>query len=348
MIERIVSFSIQWRILIVMLAIGLVALGIYSALELPIDAVPDITTNQVQINAVAPSFTPLEMERYVTFPIELAMAGLPEQEDVRSLSKFGLSQVTVTFKEGVDIYWARQLVLERLIAAEKDLPAGITPELAPISTGLGEIYQFTVEAYPDAAHNYSLMELRTILDWFIKPRLRSVPGVIEVNSFGGQEKQYQVMVDPKRLVSYGLSLAQVIEALEKNNSNAGGAYLERGGEQQLLRGVGLIRNERDIENIVVASREGTPVYVRNIGDVSLGAEVRQGAATRDGRGETVMGIAMMLKGENSRVVAQRIDQRLKEIAGSLPDGVRINPFYSRSDLVDRTIKTAATNLVEGG
>ncbi|RPI29006.1 MAG: efflux RND transporter permease subunit [Acidobacteria bacterium] len=348
MIERIINFSIQWRLLVVVVAIGLVGLGVYSALNLPIDAVPDITTNQVQINALAPAFTPLEMEKYVTFPIEVAMTGLPETEDVRSLSKFGLSQITVTFKEGVDIYWARQLVLERLISAEKELPAGISPELGPISTGLGEIYQFTVEADPEAAHKYSLMELRTLLDWFIKPQLRTVPGVIEVNSFGGHEKQYQVLVDPNRLVSFGLSLSNVIEALDKNNSNAGGAYIEHGGEQQLLRSVGLIQDQRDVENIVVASHEGTPIFVRDIGEVGLGTEVRQGAATRDGKGETVMGMAMMLKGENSRSVAQLVDARLKEIAKALPPGVSVNPYYNRSELVDRTVRTAALNLIEGG
>ena len=348
MIERIVNFSIQWRVLVVLLAVALAGFGLYSAANLPIDAVPDITTNQVQINAVAPSFTPLEMEKYVTFPVELAMAGLPDTEDVRSLSKFGLSQVTVTFKEGVNIYFARQLVLERLIAAEKELPAGITPEIAPVSTGLGEIYQFTVENAPGSPQKRSLMELRTVLDWFIKPQLRTVPGVIEVNSFGGEEKQYQVLVDPNKLVSHGLSLAHVIEALEKNNSNAGGAYIEHAGEQQLLRGVGLIQNERDIENIVVASHQGTPIFVRNIGEVGLGAQVRQGAATRDGKGETVMGMAMMLKGENSRAVAERVERKLQETAKALPPGVVVSPFYSRSDLVDRTVKTAVKNLVEGG
>ncbi|HOQ44993.1 MAG TPA: CusA/CzcA family heavy metal efflux RND transporter [Bryobacteraceae bacterium] len=348
MIERIVSFSIEWRALVVLVACAIAGFGLYSAADLPIDAVPDITSNQVQINAVAPSFTPLEMEQYVTFPIELSMAGLPGMESVRSLSKFGLSQVTVTFKDDVDIYFARQLVLERLIAAEKELPAGITPEIAPVSTGLGEIYQFTVENAPDAPQQRSLMELRTILDWFIKPQLRTVPGVIEVNSFGGEEKQYQVLVDPNKLVSYGISLAQVIEALEKNNANAGGAYIEHAGEQQLLRGVGLIQNERDIENIVVASRQGTPIFVRNIGEVSLGAQVRQGAATRDGKGETVMGMAMMLKGENSRAVAERVEQKLKETAKALPPGVVVSPFYNRRDLVDRTVATAVGNLVEGG
>jgi cobalt-zinc-cadmium resistance protein CzcA len=348
MIERIVRFSIQWRVLVVLLALMLVGGGIYAALDLPIDAVPDITPNQVQINSVAPAFTPLEMEKYVTFPVEVAMGGLPKTDEVRSLSKFGLSQVTVTFKDDVDIYWARQVVLERLLAAGEDLPPGITPEMAPISTGLGEVYQFTVEADENSPQRYSLMDLRTTLDWFIKPQLRTVPGVIEVNSFGGLEKQYQVLVDPNKLVSYGLTLRQVIEALGRNNSNAGGAYLEQAGEQQLLRGVGLIQSIRDIENIVVASHQGTPVYIRSIGEVNLGSQVRQGAGTRDGRGETVMGIAMMLKGENSRTVTQRVANKIKEIEKALPPGVRINAFYDRSELVDRTIRTATRNLLEGG
>ena len=348
MIDRILSLSIEWRVLVVLMAAALAGYGLYSAAALPIDAVPDITTNQVQINAYAPAFTPLEMESYVTLPMELALAGLPGMKDLRSLSKFGLSQVTVTFDDSVDIYFARQLVLERLISAQSELPAGVTPQMAPISTGLGEVYQFTVEAAPGAARVPSLMERRTVLDWFIKPQLRAVPGVIEVNSFGGEEKQYQVLVDPNRLIRYGVSLEQVLEALAKNNANAGGAYLERAGEQQLLRGVGLIESERDIENIVVAARQGTPIFIRNIGEVSLGAQVRQGAATRDGKGETVMGIAMMLKGENSRAVAVAVERKLKEIAPALPPDIVVKPFYSRRDLVDRTIRTAVTNLVEGG
>lgn len=348
MIERILRFSIEWRVFIVLLALIAAGIGVFAAMELPIDAVPDITPNQVQINTVAPAFTPLEMEKYITFPIEVAMGGLPRTAETRSLSKFGLSQVTVTFEEGVDVYWARQLVLERLLAAEQDLPAGISPELAPISTGLGEVYQFTLEADKNADRHYSMMDLRTVLDWFIKPQLRSVPGVIEVNSFGGLEKQYQVLVDPNKLVSYGLTLRQVIEALERNNSNVGGAYLEQAGEQQLIRGVGLIQSVHDIEKIVVASYQGTPVYVDSVGEVNLGSQVRQGTATRDGQGETVMGIAMMLKGENSRSVSARVRNKLNEVAKALPPGVRISPFYDRSELVDRTIRTASTNLLEGG
>ena len=360
MIERILDFSIRWRVLVAVLGLALVGAGVYTALRLPIDAVPDITSNQVQINTLAPGFAPLEMERYVTFPIEVAMSSLPRKEEIRSISQFGLSQVTVTFDDAVDVYWARQLVLERLLEAERELPPGVSPELAPISTGLGEIFQFTVEreaagqlvagatAAPSPSTASDLMELRTILDWVIKPQLRTVPGVIEVNSFGGMEKQYEVLVDPRELVARGLTLNQVLEALARNNANAGGGYIERGGEQQLLRGVGLIQSPADIEYIVIAARDGTPVYVRDVATVGVGAQIRQGAATRDGRGETVMGIAMLLKGENSRAVAQRVRERLEEIQGSLPPGVVIRPYYDRTTLVDRTVRTAIMNLLEGG
>lgn len=348
MVDRVLAWSIRYRYLVTALAGLLVLIGGYSALDLPIDAVPDVTTNQVQINAKAPSFTPLEMEQYVTFPIEVAMSNLPSKEEVRSISQFGLSQVTVTFADDADIYRARQLVLERLLDAQQQLPEGVVPELAPVSTGLGEIVQFTLNVGPNSPHKYSLMELHTLLEWFIKPQLRTVPGVVEVNSFGGEEQQYEVSVDPAKLVGYRISLTQVIEALKKNNLNVGGGYLERGGEQQLIRGVGLIESIRDVENIVVASAGGTPIYVKSIANVRLGAQIRQGAATRDGKGETVMGIAMMLKGENSRQVATRVVDRLNQLRKAMPPGVQIDIFYDRRDLVDRTIRTAATNLTEGG
>ena len=348
MIERILQFSIQRRVLVVVLGLLLVGVGLRSAVDLPIDAVPDITTNQVQINTLAPAFAPEEMEKYVTFPIEVAMSSLPRKEEIRSISQFGLSQVTVTFEEGVDIYWARQLVLERLLEAAHELPPGIVPELGPISTGLGEIYQFTVETDEDSDHHHSPMERRTILDWFIKPQLRMVPGVIEVNSFGGLKKQYEVLVDPNQLISYGLTLRQVIEALERNNLNTGGAYLEGGGEQQLLRGVGLIQSIEDIENIVVVAHDGTPIYIRDIAESGVGAQVRQGAATQNGKGETVMGMVMLLKGENSRTVTQRVVERLEKVQKALPPGVKIKPFSDRTELVDKTIHTASKNLIEGG
>jgi cobalt-zinc-cadmium resistance protein CzcA len=287
------------------------------------------------------------MEQYVTSPLEVTMSSLPYKEDIRSISQFGLSQITVVFHDDVDIYKARQLVLERLIDVQRDLPPGVTPELAPVSTGLGEIYQFTV-ADVTGQHRYSLTDLRTTLDWFIKPQLRTVPGVIEVNSFGGQEQQYEVLVDPAKLAAFDLTVHQVVEALARNNANIGGAYLEQGGEQQLIRGVGLLRDEHDIENIVLTSARGTPVYVRSVGAVRVGAQIRQGAATQDGNGETVMGIAMLLKGENSRTVAQAVATRLRQIQKALPPGVAIQPFYDRSVLVDRTVRTAVKNLIEGG
>ncbi len=363
MIARLLEFSIRWRMLVIVGGVLLAVAGLYSATQLPIDAVPDITNNQVQINTVAPAFAPEEMEKYVTFPIEVAMSSLPRKEEIRSISQFGLSQVTVTFADDVDIYWARQLVLERLAEAERALPPGVAPELAPISTGLGEIYQFTVERRPGSTtpdllpaasrlpgspHADELMDLRTILDWVIKPQLRTVPGVIEVNSFGGRERQYEVLVDPRRLVAYRLTLHQVIEALERNNVNAGGAYIERGGEQQLLRGIGLIGSISDIENIVIATENGTPVRVRDVAAVGVGSQVRQGAATRDARGETVMGMAMLLKGENSGAVAARVRERLAEVQKALPRDVIIRPFYDRTSLVNQTVRTAITNLVEGG
>ncbi|HEU4687649.1 MAG TPA: CusA/CzcA family heavy metal efflux RND transporter, partial [Vicinamibacterales bacterium] len=369
MIERILDFSIRWRVLMLLVAAAIVAAGAYAAVRLPIDAVPDITSNQVQINTIAPGFAPEEMERYVTVPIEVAMSSMPRKEEIRSISQFGLSQVTVTFADDVDIYWARQLVLERLLEAERELPPGVSPELAPVSTGLGEIYQFTVErapaegqapvgrpsgaeadeaiAFPGSTGD-ELTDLRTILDWYITPQLRTVPGVIEVNSYGGREKQYEVLVDPRRLAARGLTLRQLVEALGRNNRNAGGAYLERGGEQQIIRGVGLIQNLQDVENIVVAAHSGTPVYVRDVARVQAGAEIRQGAATRDGQGETVIGVAMLLKGENSRTVTDAVRQRLEAVQRTLPRGIVIKPFYERTDLVNATIRTAATNLIEGG
>ncbi len=348
MIDKILQFSIRWRYFMVMSWLVLAGWGFYAALQLPIDAVPDVTTNQVQVNTRASGFSPLEMEQYVTFPIELAMSSLPRKEEIRSISQFGLSQVTITFDEGADIYWARQLVLERLLEAREQLPPEVSPELSPISTGLGEIYQFTVESDGEHTSDYSLIDLRTILDWFIKPQLRTVPGVIDVNSFGGRLKEYEVLVDPQELVNYNLALPAIVKAIQENNSNVGGAYLERGGEQLLLRGMGLISSVQDIEQIVVMAHSGTPIRVKDVAEVRVGSAVRYGAATRDGKGEVVMGMAMLLKGENSRTVTEAVKQKIKSLEGSLPSGVHIRPFYDRSQLVNETIRTATTNLVEGG
>ncbi|MCS7265781.1 MAG: CusA/CzcA family heavy metal efflux RND transporter [Armatimonadetes bacterium] len=348
MIDRILLFSIQNRFLVVVMAFLLVGLGINSALKLPIDAVPDITTNQVQINTVTPALSPLEVEKFVTIPIEIALSSLPRKEEIRSLSKFGLSQVTVVFDDRTDIYWARQQVLERLLEVRELLPEGAQPQMAPISTGLGEVFQFTVEAEGLWKSHYTLTELRTILDWQIKRQILPIEGVIEVNSFGGFEKQYEVLVDPAKLLSYGITLPQVFDALRRNNQNVGGAFLVQGGEQILIRGIGLVRSLSDIGNIVIASDHLQPIFLKDIAQIRYGAEIRQGAVTKDGKGEVVTGIVMMLKGANSREVVEKVKAQLPQIQKSLPEGVVIKPYYDRTELVNKTIQTAIKNLVEGG
>lgn len=351
-----VSWSLRNRFLVLALSVVLIVAGGTHLLELPIDAVPDVTNVQVQVLTKAPALAPLEVERLITFPVEAAMSGLPRLESVRSVSKFGLSAVTVVFEEGSDIYRARQLVGERLTEAREAIPSGYgTPEMGPIATGLGEIYQFEVRGEPacdteqDTPECYTPMELRTLLDWFVAYQLKSVPGVVEINTFGGELKTYQVAPDPNALRAHGLSLPTLFEALETNNRNVGGAYLERNREQVVIRGEGLITSLADLESIVVAtSDDGVPLYVRDIADVSLAPMVRQGVVTRDGRGEAVVGIVMMLMGENSRVVVAGVKDKVETITESLPPGVSIETFYDRTDLVTRTIETVEKNLLEGG
>ena len=346
MLENIIRWSVANRIIVVILSLVLVAGGLTAMQRLPIDAVPDVTNVQVQVLTKAPALGPEEVEKFITAPIELAMSGLPGLEEVRSTSKFGLSAVTVVFEDGTDIYFARQLINERLQQAREAIPDGYgDPEMGPISTGLGEIYQFEVRG-----EGKTPMELRTILEWEIAPRLRTVPGVIEVNAFGGELKTYEVQVRPEDLTRYDVSLGDVIQALERNNANAGGAYIERAGEQYLVRGEGLITTLEDISDIVVTSDEnGTPIFIRNIADVRFAAMVRQGAVTRDGRGEVVTGIAMMLMGANSRAVVTDVKAEVERLRPSLAkQGVTIDVFYDRTDLVKKTIRTVATSLIEGG
>lgn len=347
MINAIVRFSVKHRQLVLMMVGGFVAAGLYSFQRLPIDAVPDVTNVQVQVLTSAPSLAPLEIERQITFPVEVSMSGLPNVEEIRSTSKFGLSAVTIVFEDSVDIYFARQLVLERLNEARDQIPESIgAPEMGPISTGLGEIYQYELRAAPGSG--YDATGLRTVQDWDVRRQLLGVPGVAEVNSFGGFEKQYQVRLDPAKLQSYDLSLRDVLESVTRNNANVGGAYIEHGSEQYLLRGIGLAESADDIANIVVKTgNEGTPVYVRDLGEVVTGANVRQGAVTADGQGEIVAGITMMLKGENSRTVVDRVKERVDQIKKTLPKGVELIPFYDRTQLVNRTIRTVAINLIEG-
>jgi cobalt-zinc-cadmium resistance protein CzcA len=350
-LANLLAFSIRHRWLVVALTIAVGALGVYNFRRLPIDAVPDITNVQVQINTSVKALPPVEVERRITFPIEWAMGGIPSVEQVRSLSRYGLSQVTVIFKDGTDIYWARQLVGERLAAAKASLPPGLgEPQMGPISTGLGEIYMWTLEAAPGARRPdgkpYELTDLRTLQDWIVRPQLRTVQGVTEVNSIGGYERLYQVSPDPAKLVGYGLSFRDVLEALAHNNANAGGGYIEHKGEQYLIRATGLVRNDDDIRSILVGHHDGIPIRIQDIADVEVGRELRTGAATEGGR-EVVIGTAIMLVGENSRAVSQRVSERMKAVNKSLPEGVTAKTVYDRTYLVDATLSTVTKSLLEG-
>ncbi|MBU2445776.1 MAG: CusA/CzcA family heavy metal efflux RND transporter [Bacteroidetes bacterium] len=344
MVNKIILFAVRQRMFVILVVIALIIVGIIATNQLPIDAVPDITTNQVQIFTVAPALAPQEIERLVSYPIEIAMQNLPDIEEVRSVSKFGLSAVTVIFKEHVDTYFGRQLVFERLQETKGDLPEGLSePKLGPVSTGLGDIYQYEV-----IGEGYSPMELRSIQDWIIKRQLAGTPGLAEVNTFGGELKQYQVQIDPQKLLKLNISLRDVIEAVSNNNANAPGGYIEHKQEQYTVIGEGIAKTMSDIENIIVKSSNGTPIFVRDVAEVKEGAAIRQGAVTVNGKNEIVSGIAMMLKDENARLVTERVKQRVSEIQKTLPEGVKIVPFYDRSELVDKTIQTVIRNLSEGG
>ncbi len=344
-LDSIIALSLRNKPLVLIALLLLIAVGLSSAQRLPVDAVPDVTNVQVQILTDTPGLSPVEVERFVSWPIETAMSGLPKTEEVRSLSRFGLSVVTVVFEEGTDLWWARQLVSERVATARESIPDGYgDPEIGPPSTGLGEVFQFEVRG-----EGQSLMDLRDVLEWQIAPRLRSVPGVVEINAFGGELRTYQVEVRSERLGAHGLVLADLFDALESNNRTIGGGYIERGREQMLVRGTALVEDLDDLERIVVSTtEEGTPVTVGMLGKATYAPLIRQGAVTRDGRGEAVIGIAMMGFGENARVVSQDLEEAVEEIRPSLPDGVSIDVFYNRTDLVERTLHTVETNLVEGG
>ncbi|WP_354675384.1 CusA/CzcA family heavy metal efflux RND transporter [Cupriavidus alkaliphilus] len=350
MFERLIRFAIAQRWLVLLAVLGMAALGLYSYTRLPIDAVPDITNVQVQINTAAPGYSPLETEQRITYPVETVMAGLPGLEQTRSLSRYGLSQVTVIFRDGTDIHFARQLVNQRIQEARDQLPPGITPAMGPISTGLGEIYLWTVEADPGARKPdgtaYTLSDLREIQDWVIRPQLRNVPGVTEVNAIGGHARAYVVAPDLERMASYGLALADVVGALEKNNDNVGAGYIERRGEQYLVRVPGQVRSLDEIGDVIVGSAQGQPIRVRDVATVQTGGELRTGAATENGR-EVVLGTVFMLIGENSRAVSQAVDRKMAEINRTLPAGVKAVTVYDRTTLVDKAIATVKKNLLEG-
>lgn len=350
MFERLIQFAIEQRIVVMLAVLLMVGLGIASYQKLPIDAVPDITNVQVQINTAAPGFSPLETEQRITFAIETAMAGLPGLKQTRSLSRSGLSQVTVIFEDGTDLFFARQQVSERLQTAREQLPENIDAMMGPVSTGLGEIFLWTVEAREGALKEdgtpYTATDLRVIQDWIIKPQLRNVPGVAEINTIGGFAKQYQIAPDPKKLAAYRLTLNDLIVALERNNANVGAGYIERGGEQLVIRAPGQLANELDIANIVIANVQGTPIRVSHVADVVIGKELRSGAATENGR-EVVLGTVFMLIGENSRSVSQAVAAKLTEINRSLPKGVVAVTVYDRTNLVEKAIATVKKNLIEG-
>ncbi|MBN1448681.1 MAG: efflux RND transporter permease subunit [Bacteroidetes bacterium] len=344
MSAHIIDFVLKNRLFVLGFVVTIIGLGIYSLRDIPIDAFPDVTNNQVQVITEAANISPVEVERLVTFPIENAMNGIPDVMEVRSISKYGLSVVTVVFEDGVDTYFARQLISERLSNIRSELPAGVKqPVLGPVSTALGEIYQYVVEG-----EGYTPMELRTIQEWIVKPQLKTIPGVTEVNSFGGFVKQYQVLIDPGRLQTYDLTVEDVFIAVEQNNAVAGGSFLEKNGEAFIIRGMGLVTQPAELGDIVVKTVNNVPVFIRQVASVTVGPEVRAGAVTQDDKGEVVTGIIMMLKGENSREVILRIKEQVKEVNKSLPPGVSIRSFYDQTELVNNTIHTVQTNLIEGG
>jgi cobalt-zinc-cadmium resistance protein CzcA len=350
MLEHTIRRAIAHRWLVLVLALALATLGAWNFTQLPIDAVPDITNVQVQINTEAPGYSPLESEQRVTYPLETALAGLPHLEHTRSISRYGLSQVTVVFEDGTDIYFARQMVNERLQSVRAQLPEGIDPKLGPIATGLGEIFMYTVEAEPDAltpdGQPWTPTDLRTLQDWVVRPQLRNLEGVTEVNTIGGFVRQFHVTPDPLKLAAYGLTLRDVMDAIVRGNANVGAGYIERAGEQYLIRSPGQVTDMDGLGRIVVARRGGLPIHVHDVAEVIEGTELRTGAATENGR-EIVLGTVFMLVGENSRAVSSRTNERLIEVNASLPDGVTARPVYNRTDLVDRTIATVQKNLLEG-
>ncbi|WP_290539510.1 CusA/CzcA family heavy metal efflux RND transporter [Alcanivorax sp.] len=350
MINAILRFSVERRFLTLSFILVLVGVGLWSFQRLPIDAVPDITNVQVQINTEAPGYSPLEAEQRITFPVETALYGLPNLSYTRSISRYGLSQVTVVFKEGTDIYFARNLIDERLGSIKNALPPGLEPEMGPIATGLGEILMYTVEALPGATQadgsSLDATALREIQDWIIKPQLAQVPGVIEINTIGGYDKQYHVTPSPQKLLQFGVTMDELAEALRANNANRGAGYIERNGQQLLVRSPGQLASIAEIEQVVIANRDGAPVKVSDVAEVAIGKELRTGAATRDGK-ETVMGTAMMLVGENSRSVAKAVAEKLESIQPSLPEGVKVEAVYDRTTLVDKAIATVEKNLLEG-
>lgn len=348
MFDSIVRFAVRKKLFVGLTTLFLLLGGLYAMVTLPIDAVPDITNNQVQIVTISPTLAPQEVEQLITFPIEIAMSNIMNVEEIRSVSRFGLSLVTVVFKESVPTLQARQLISEQIQTVAGEIPTELgTPEMMPVTTGLGEIYQYTLDVAPGYEKRYDAMELRTIQDWIVKRQLSGIPGIVEINSFGGNLKQYEVAMDPDALYSLNITISEVFEALERNNQNTGGSYIEKANRAYYIRSEGMINSLHDIEQVVVTNRNGIPIHVSDIGKVRLGSAKRFGAMTIDGKGECVGGIAMMLKGANANVVTAELEKRVEQVQKMLPEGIRIAPYLNRSELVNRNISTVIRNLIEG-
>jgi cobalt-zinc-cadmium resistance protein CzcA len=349
MLDKIILYSIKNKLVIGLLTLALAGWGTYSLTQLPIDAVPDITNNQVQVITLSPSLAAQEVERLISFPVEQTMATIPEIKEIRSISRFGLSVVTIVFHDDIDVFWSRQQVNERLAEARNQIPDGIgNPEMAPITTGLGEIYQYLIRPEKGFEKKYDAAELRTIQDWIVRRQLLGTPGVADVSSFGGFLKQYEVALDPDKLRSYNLGIADVFTALEKNNQNTGGAYIDKKPNAWFIRSEGLISSIEDIGKIVVKNTSaGVPILIRNVAEVRFGYANRYGAMTYNNEGEVVGALVLMLKGENSNAVVTRVKERMEQIKKTLPEGVVIEPFLDRSNLVNRAIGTVEKNLIEG-
>ncbi|NNK76351.1 MAG: efflux RND transporter permease subunit, partial [Maribacter sp.] len=348
MLSKIIRFSIKNKLIVLLLTLFIVFFGIFSLTRISIGAVPDVTNNQVQVITTSQNLSTQDIEQFITYPIELEMANLPGVLEIRSISKFGLSVVTIVFEDGMGTYLPRQLIAEKIKSASEKIPEGFgTPEMGPITTGLGEIYQYILDTKPGYKDQYSAMDLRTIQDWIVKRQLSGIPGVVEVNTWGGYLKQYEVAINTEKLNAMNITVAEVFKSLENNNSVAGGGYIEKTNQAFFIRGEGLITSLKDIENIVVKNVAGIPIFIKNIANVGFGSATRFGAITGNGEGEKVLGQVMMLKNANTKQVIEAVKDRVASISKTLPEGVYINPFLERSELIAKTTLTVAENLILG-
>ncbi|MFH1000864.1 MAG: efflux RND transporter permease subunit, partial [Bacteroidota bacterium] len=348
MLEALIKFSIRNKLIVLLFTLTVVVFGLYSISQIPIGAVPDVTNNQVQVITTSRNLSTQDIEQFITYPVELEMANLPGVKEIRSVSKFGLSVVTIVFEDNLGTYLPRQLIAEKIKSAQEKIPQGFgTPTMGPITTGLGEIYQYILDTKPGYDSVYSVMELRSIQDWIVKRQLSGIPGVVEVNTWGGYLKEYEVAINPERIRAMNTTVIEIFDALEKNNAVVGGGYIEKGNQSYFIRGEGLTKSFKDIESIVVKNRNGIPVLIRDVATVQLGYATRFGAITGNGEGEKVLGQVMMLKDGNSKKVIEAVKERVAEVEKTLPEGVYINAFLERSELIGKTTFTVTENLILG-